>query len=135
MLVNATRQRFVHRLCLRRRRHNTKKIGCAYESGNGKRHGVRRNLVNACKTAVVYLLLTANFVQLYRLYPLFVFKICNGGIVESNMSVFAYPHYHDVCGIFIEQLAISFRLCLRVGCRNINIVDTLKRNKPKNMRF
>ena len=104
MLVNAPVQGFIHRFRLGRNGHDAEQVRRSYQRRHRQRHCVRRHLVNACKTTVVYLLLSANLVQFYGLDRLFVLKIRYGRVVESDMSVFPNPHNDDIRQIFVQKL-------------------------------
>ena len=76
-----------------------------------------RHVVDAWEAAVIYLLVSAHFVQLYDLDSFRILKFCHPRIVEGDMAVFANTQAHNIHRILLQDpgVAGAFRRSIRRG--------------------
>src|SRR5688572_17937478 len=82
-------QRFSHRMRLAPSGNDSAQQACSRENRQRNRHGHPRDVVESSEAAVIDLLLTADCVDLDQLYEVRIGEVCDGRIVEGNVTVLA----------------------------------------------
>ena len=94
-----------------------------HQGGAGEAESVGGDGVEVRKAAVVDLLLAARFVELDHLDGMRIFEVCNGGIVEGDMSVFADAHADEIDGAFVHERGVAGDLGFEVSGLCSNAVE------------
>ena len=84
-------------------------------------------VVDGCKAAVVYLLVTAHLIQRNELNLFGIVEISYPRIVERDMCVLTNAEKYDIGGILGKKIAISLALCFGIGVVTANVVNFAKR--------
>ena len=76
----------------------------------------------------MHLLMLAAFFQADDLDCFGVREVCNRRIIESDMSVLADPHAHQINAAFAEQGGIALTFPFRVRCLPVDQEHAVKRH-------
>ena len=81
---------------------------------NRQRDGVCRNGIEGSKAAVIHLLLTTRDVERDGFYQAFIVKICDGRIIERNVTIFTDAQAHEVDRHLRKKLPVSLAFPFRL---------------------
>ena len=77
-----------------------------------------RNIIDLCKTSIIYLLLTALLVEIDNLDTLRVVEISYMRIVKGNVTVLTDTQENNINRMLFKYLVLSLNLFLRITFRS-----------------
>ena len=98
-------------------RDNARDLARGKQGRDRQRDGVRRNGIEAGKTAVIHLLLTTGGVERDDFYQAFVVKICDRRIIERDVTIFTDAEAHEIDRHLRKKLSVSLAFPFRMFVR------------------
>ena len=106
-----------------------------HQGGAGEAESMGGDGVEVGEAAVVDLLLAAGLVELDHLDSVRIFEVCNGRIIESDVSIFANTHADEVNGALGHESGVAGDLGVEVSSFCLDAVEGFRSDFGKEVFF